>query len=140
MIEDIYELFVDGSLLDDLIQEGLITPLFWTMLGISFAGVILFYYIINSTRFCRPSHWLLTLFFTGLLVFITHLGTCFSMANKQIPRDPNVPPAEMHYLFDQGSSVFFSFALEMFGLAALLFFLMSMAFKWGSRNASRTPF
>jgi hypothetical protein len=137
-MEQIYSLFVDGSLLDDLSDEKLVTPLSIYTFLVSLVGVVLFYYIINSVRFCKKRHWVIMLAISGLVVFIINIATCFSMEGKQIPRDASNPSAG--YLFNQGDSVFFIFSLQMFLFACFYFFILSIIVKWWSTNCRKTPF
>jgi hypothetical protein len=137
-MEQIYSLFVDGSLLDDLSDEKLVTPLSIYTFLVSLVGVVLFYYIINSVRFCKKRHWAIMLGISGLVVFVINIATCFSMEGKQIPRDASNPAAG--YLFNQGDSVFFIFSLQMFLFACFYFFILSIIVKWWSTNCRKTPF
>ena len=137
-----YDLFVDGSLLDDLIDQQLIMSLSLSWLIISLLGVVAFYYgvAIRSNRSKLP-HWFGTLILTSLVVFLVQLFTCISMQNREIPRNPTAKPENITYFFDQGGAVFFVFALEMFSLTVILFFLLSIAIKFvGNHNARKTPF
>ncbi len=141
-MESFYEFFVDGSLLDDLIDQQLLMPVTLSWLIISVLGVLAFYYAvaIRSNQSKLP-YWFGTLIITSLLVFIVQLLTCFSMQNREIPRNPTAKPENITYFFDQGGAVFFVFALEMFALTAVLFFLLSIAIKFvGNHNARKTPF
>jgi hypothetical protein len=141
-MESFYELFVDGSLLDDLIDQQLLIPTTLSWLIISVLGVLVFYYAvaIRPNRSKLP-HWFGTLILTSLLVFSVQLSTCFSMQNREIARNPTAKPENITYFFDQGGSVFFVFALEMLALTAILFFLLSIAVKFvGNHNARKTPF
>lgn len=132
----IYDWFTNGALLDDIIDQGLILPLFWSLFGFSFLSVITYYYLINSPRFSKLSHWFITLSINSLIISIIHFSTCTSMADQQIIRTPG----SAVYYFDQGRSVFFTFALQVFFFAGLLFILFSVVFKWWSTNARKTPF
>ncbi len=134
----IYELFVDGSLLDDLEEAKLIIPLFYPLILIPLAGVGAFYYGINSVRFYKKRHWGITMLSSALIVFIVYISTCISMAGRQIPKDPNNEKAG--FIFNQGDSVFFTFSLQMFVGSCLLFFIFSVILKWWSTNCRRTPF
>jgi hypothetical protein len=133
-----YDLFVDGSLLADLIQERLIMPLSLSTFFIPFLCVIAFYYAINSVRFCKKRHWLITMLINALIVFVVNISTCISMSGKEILRDPSNPAAG--FLFDQGDSVFFIFSLFMFSLSCVYFFIISVIVKWWSTNCRKTPF
>ncbi len=138
MLENFYGLFVDGSLLDDIIDEGLIMSLSLSTFFIPFVGVISFYYLINRVRFSKKRHWALMMLISGVLVLIVNLSTCISMAGKQILRDPSNPAAG--FMFDQGDSVFFMFSLQMFLLSCFYFFIFSIILKWWSTNCRKTPF
>lgn len=137
-IISIYDLFVDSSLLNDLIKEGLIIPLLYPLVLIPLSGVVLFYYIINSVRFYKKRHWGITMLISAMIVFVVYLSTCISMAGQQIPKDPDNEKAG--FLFNQGDSVFFIFSLQMFVVACLFFFIFSIALKWWSTNCRKTPF
>jgi O-antigen ligase len=138
LFENIYALFVDGSLLDDLRDQGLIMPLSLSNFVVPLVGVIAFYYVINSVRFCKKRHWAITMFISALLVFIINISTCVSMAGKQIPVDASNP--EAGFLFSQGNTVFTMFSLQMFLLACFYFFILSIISKWWSTNCRKTPF
>ncbi len=133
-----YDLFVDGSLLDDLIEEGLILSLSLSTFFIPFLGAITFYYIINSVRFCKKRHWLFTMLISALIVFVVNISTCISMAGREILRDKSNP--EAGFLYDQGDSIFFMFSLQMFLLACFYFTILSITVKWWSTNCRKTPF
>lgn len=135
---NIYDLFVDGSLLDDFIEEGLIMSLSLSAFFIPFFGAIAFYYIINSVRFCKKRHWLITMLLSALIVFVVNISTCISMARREILKDKSNP--EAGFLFDQGDSVFFMFSLQMFLLACFYFAIFSIIVKWWSTNCRKTPF
>jgi len=132
----IYDWFTNGALLDDLIDQELILPLFWSLFGVSLLSVIAYYYLINSPRFSKLSHWFITMAISSLLISIIHFSTCTSMVNQQIIRTPG----SAVYYFNQGTSVFFTFALQLFFFAGFLFLLFSVALKWWSTNARKTPF
>jgi hypothetical protein len=133
-----YDLFVDGSLLDDLIEEGLILSLSLSTFFIPFLGAIIFYYIINSVRFCKKRHWLFMMLISALIVFVVNISTCISMAGREILRDKSNP--EAGFLYDQGDSIFFMFSLQMLLLACFYFTILSITVKWWSTNCRKTPF
>lgn len=133
-----YDLFVDGSLLADLIQERLIMPLSLSTFFIPFLCVIAFYYAINSVRFCKKRHWLITMLISALIVFVVNISTCISMAGREILRDKSNP--EAGFLYDQGDSIFFMFSLQMLLLACFYFTILSITVKWWSTNCRKTPF
>lgn len=147
-IISLYDLFANGPLMDDLLDEriDLFGPLLWTMFGVTLVSTLIFYYVLNnqivtrSDRFSKTSYWIIALIVSMLIVFVSHLVTCLQMADKLIPRNPGASPKQVTFLFDQPDSVFFGFALQVAGLSIVLFFLLSMALKWGSSHASNKPF
>ncbi|WP_420151546.1 hypothetical protein [Spirosoma sp.] len=133
-----YNLFVNSSLLEDLYQEELLSPMTWTAIGIAFVVAFAFYiWPFNKVSFSSMGSWLLMTGVSSLLLFIITLVTCYQKANQEIPRDKADP--EQGNLFDQGVSVFLSYAFEMALLTALIFFLISMVMKNFSKNAKHRP-
>ncbi|GAB4023803.1 hypothetical protein [Spirosoma koreense] len=133
-----YNLFVNGNLLEDLYQEELLSPLTWTAIGIAFLVAFAFYiWPFNRVSFSSMGHWLLMTGISALLLFIIALVTCYQKAGQEIPRDEADP--DQGTLFDQGISVFFSYAFEMALLTALIFFIISMIMKNFSKNAKHQP-
>lgn len=130
-----YNWFVDSSLLNDLIEEGLIMPLWLTLIIINLIVVGIFYYL-DTARSSRP-RWFMTIFGIGLIVFGVHFFTCQSMSDRQIPRSTSEG-----FLFDQGTSIFFMFSLQIFFVSLVLFFLLSIVAKnlGFSPNCRKTPF
>lgn len=133
-----YNLFVNSSLLEDLYQEELLSPLTLTAIGIAFVVAIAYYiWPFNKVSFSGLGHWLGMTGISSLLLFIISLVTCYQKANQEIPRDEADP--NQGVLFDQGISVFLSYAFEMALLTALIFFLISMIMKNFSKNAKHRP-
>jgi hypothetical protein len=143
-----YDLFANGPLMDDLLDDriDLFSPLVWTLLGITLGAVVLFYYLLNnrainrSSRFGNLPTWIITLLAVAVMVFAAHAVTLSQMADRLVPRNPGADPKTITYFFDQSGSVFFGFALQVAGLSAVLFFLLSLALKWGSTHAKNVPF
>jgi len=138
LLINFYDLFVDGSLLNDHIEEGLILSISLSTFFIPFLGAVSFYYFIDSVRFCERKHWLFTMFICALIVFVVNISTCISMAGREILKDKSNP--EAGFLYDQGDSVFFMFSLQMFLLACFYFTILSIIVKWWSNNCRKTPF
>ena len=138
----LYEIFVDGSLLDDLIDEKLIVSLSLMSLLVPLLFAVFFYKIYDRVGFSKRRHWLLTMFISSLVVFFWTLITCFTMQNRQIARPVTVMEEnqEVQFMFDQGSSVFFEYSFEMFVLATLYFFIFSLGLRLISTNNRKTPF
>ncbi len=133
-----YNLFVNGSLLEDLYQEELLSPLTWSAIGLAFVVAFAFYiWPFNKVSFSGLSSWLLMTGVSALLLFVITLITCYQKANQDIPRDEADP--NQGTIFDQGISVFLSYAFEMALLTALIFFIISMVLKNFSKNAKHRP-
>lgn len=133
-----YNLFVNGNLLEDLYQEELLSPMTWTAIGLAFVVAFAFYiWPFNKVSFSSMSSWLLMTGVSALLLFVITLITCYQKANQEIPRDEADP--NQGNLFDQGISVFLSYAFEMALLTTLIFFIISMIMKNFSKNAKHRP-
>jgi hypothetical protein len=133
-----YNLFVNSSLLEDLYQEELLSPLTWTAIGLAFVVAFAFYiWPFNRVSFSGLEHWLTMLGVSAVLLFVITLVTCYQKAGQEIPRDEADP--EQGYLFDQGVSTFLSFSFEMALLTAIIFFVTSMVMKNFSKNAKHRP-
>ena len=133
-----YNLFVNSALLEDLYQEELLSPLTWTAVGIAFLVAFAFYiWPLNKVSFSGFGSWLLMLGVSALLLFMITLVTCYQKAGQEIPRDE--ADTNQGFLFDQGVTVFLSYAFSMALLTALIFFLISMVMKNFSKNAKHRP-
>lgn len=133
-----YNLFVNSGLLEDLYQEELLSPLTWTAVGLALVVAFAFYiWPFNRVSFSGFGSWLTMLGVSALLLFVITLVTCYQKANQEIPRDE--ADTNQGFLFDQGVSVFLSYAFSMALLTALIFFLISMVMKNFSKNAKHRP-
>ena len=133
-----YNLFVNSDLLQDLYDEQLLSPLTWSAIGIALVVAFAFYiWPFNKVSFSSFGSWLLMMGVSALLLFVVTLVTCYQKAGQEIPRDE--ADTNQGFLFDQGVSVFLSYAFEMALLTALFFFLISMVMKNFSKNAKHRP-
>ena len=133
-----YNLFVNSALLEDLYQEELLSPLTWSAVGVALVVAFAFYiWPLNRVSFSGLGSWLTMLGVSSLLLFVITLVTCYQKANQDIPRDE--ADTNQGVLFDQGVSVFLSYAFSMALLTALIFFLISMVMKNFSKNAKHRP-
>ena len=146
-IIDFYDLFVNGPLMDDLLDEriDLFGTLFYTLAGSTLVGVVFYYYVLNgrhrrSSKFAAWGYWLAVLLTCAGLTLAAHFVTCLQMAEKLIPRNPKAPANQITYFFDQPDSVFAGFAGQAAGLSIALFFILSILLKWGSGQAKKSPF
>ncbi|RYC68106.1 MULTISPECIES: hypothetical protein [Spirosoma] len=133
-----YNLFVNSALLEDLYQEELLSPMTWTAIGIAFVVAFAFYiWPFNKVSFSGLGSWLLMLGVSALTLFVITLVTCYQKAGQELPRDEADPEQGMY--FDQGISVFLSYAFGMALLTAVIFFVISMIMKNFSKNAKHRP-
>ena len=133
-----YNLFVNSALLEDLYQEELLSPMTLTAIGISLVVAFAFYiWPFNKVSFSGMGSWLLMTGVSAVLLFIVTLVTCYQKAGQDIPRDEADP--DQGTLFDQGISVFLSYAFEMALLTVIIFFIISMVMKNFSKNAKHRP-
>lgn len=136
---NIYDYFVERSLVNDLYTTGLCFPTALTALIIPLIGAIIFYYAINTIRFGELKHWLIAMLACSALVFLAMYLTCTGMESKQILINPDVPQSNINLRFNQGSTVFLTFAVSMFLISCISFLGYSMFLKKGSR-VYKTPF
>ncbi|MBO9637676.1 MAG: hypothetical protein J7576_05875 [Siphonobacter aquaeclarae] len=138
LLYDFYALFAERSLIDDLYDETLLTPLTLMMKGIPLIGAAIFYFGLNKVRYAKFSVWGSMLAACSVLVMIITIVTCNQKAAQEIPRKKGHP--ELGRYFDQGGSVFFGFGFEMLLLSALVFFVVSLIIKNLSTNNRKIPF
>lgn len=114
----------------------------WT-LSISLVIGVLYYYIINSSRFHRWWSWLIMLFSNSLL--------CFFFAYRWIIEDfkNNLIGDCLLYQRDEAGTIiesyitdssFWGFSLANAIISLFLFFMLSMLLKWRSVNCRKSPF
>jgi hypothetical protein len=141
-LENFYGIFVNGALLDDLIETGLILPLTSTFLIIPAIIGFFFYKVIDSVKYSKQKHWVFVWLVSGALTFICSFATCIGMQNEEILRANLDLDAvqDDQFLFDQGIGVFSVFSVETFILSLLLFLLFSLLLKRFSTNNRRNPF
>jgi hypothetical protein len=116
---------------------GLIT------LAVSLAFVLIYYYVINHTRFAQWWHWLIVLLISGIAnLFIGYGWTISDFLNGAISdclmytRDEN---GEIVSQLIHGIDCWL-FGLANFVISVLFFFVLSFVFKWWSRNCKHSPF
>jgi hypothetical protein len=139
---NLYELFVDGALLDDLIDEKMIVTFSVMSLLVPLTFALLFYKLYDRVGFSKRRHWLVVMFSSGMIVLLWILTACFTKENEQIPRPTAVVEEnqEVQFMFDQGTSVFLEYSFEMLVLAFIYFFIFSLGLRLISTNNRKTPF
>ena len=126
LLAPIYEFFYySDPFSDDIFSEGLYSPLALGGIIISFALVILFYYIINRPSFSRWYHWGIILLSTFIINFIIAM---ILPKNRFIAR-------ELEYFMED----YLVFAFFNAIIACLFFLIFSFLFRWWSTNAKGTP-
>ena len=119
-------------------QSGYAFVGFW-LIGITIAVAVLFYYVINSSRFQRWYHWLIILGINALINFLVAYNlTKGDLDAGKIPECFVTDPNTQQSLIDSTSCVGFGFANVI--VATLFFITISFAVRWWSTNASTTPF
>jgi len=112
--------------------------------------LILYYKVIDHPRLNRWWHWLIFLLLTSVISILTGLGytysklnggfipACFTHSEVQTAQDGSIYGVE-------GTEILFNYNCWQFGIAnaiiaIALFFILSLGFKWGSRNSKYSPF
>ena len=129
---------VNRSLLDDLYLKTLLTPLTLVTLGVPLSFALIFYFLMDRARFARLTPWVLMLTGAAVLTAIVVYEVCRETAHKMEPRNPANP--NEGFFFDQGGGVFFTFALLLLVLSALLYFLFSILLRKFSTHLRFVPF
>ncbi|MBC7447417.1 MAG: hypothetical protein H7330_05105 [Hymenobacteraceae bacterium] len=103
----------------------------WQMLGLTLGLAVIFYYVVYGPPYLGRQNaqkvtWVLFLLFAaGLGAVVAAYG---AYANEAVSAEP----------VSRSYRTYFAMANAL--VAALWFFLWSLAVKWQSRNASKTPF
>lgn len=142
-MELLYSLFVESRLMEDLVDKrvDLFSPLFLAMIAITFLGFVVFYYVLNNklvtraNKFANNSYWLLVFSITLVIVFLSHFITCTRWSGKHLARNPEADDPSITYFFDESYLAFSKFALGATLISALLFYLLSLFFKFRSDHA-----
>lgn len=115
----------------------------WLTLGISFALVLVYYYVFNHPRFCKWWSWLITLIVNSVIALFAGFGIVYSKYSQ------GAIPQDLMYTFDDSGNIvaykivesnIWGFGLANFFIAAIVFVIFSAFFKWGSSNAKHIPF
>lgn len=142
MEESLYSFYdflnVNRSLLDDLYNETLLTPLTLTTVGMALGFALVFYFLMDRARFARLAPWAILLTVEAVLTALVVYQVCSQAAHHMKQRDAANPNAG--FFFDQGGGVFFTFALLLLVLSALLYFLFSILLRKFSTHLRFVPF
>lgn len=128
-----------GDILPFQSTSNMFVSVGWSMLAISAFLFLLYYYIINHPRLCHWWAWMLFWLVNGVVNFIVGWSWTLSRLNSGDmdiiePGTGNIvsPP------IDEWNCLYFGIANAILSLGIML--LLSIAFKWWSKNCSRSPF
>lgn len=142
MEESLYSFYqflnVNRSLLDDLYNATLLTPLTLTMVGLAVGFALIFYFLMDRSRFARLLPWVLMLLGGATLTAVVAYTACNRGAHNMRLRDP--ANQSLGFFFDQGGGVFFTWALLLFVLCGLLYFLISLFLRKLTTHLRFVPF
>lgn len=111
----------------------------WTMLGISLAIVLIFYYAVNHPRL---NHW----WGWGIFLTVNALINCivgWQLVLKDYYEGKMVtidPATNLQTPLNIGESEILCFGVSNMFLSILAFIIFTFIFKWWSSNCSRSPF
>ena len=111
----------------------------FTMLGISLAVVLIYYYAVNHPRLNNWWGWLIFLGINAVINFIVGWQWVLRdyYVNKMVTIDPSTNSLVS---LNIGRSEILCFGVSNMILSILVFIIFSFIFKWRSSNCSRAPF
>jgi hypothetical protein len=111
----------------------------FTMLGVSLAMVLIYYYLINHPRLNNWWGWCIFLVVNAVINFF--IGWQWVLRayydGKMVTLDP---ATNLETPLNIGESEILCFGVSNMFLSILAFFILSFCFKWWSSNCSRAPF
>jgi hypothetical protein len=131
----IYELgdtFYWGNFSDCLLDNNLYMHVGIVLVISSLVGMLIYYYVINSTRWDQWYHWLVSVVIVGIInavyaywAILSKLEIVYAEAGAD-----KVP----------FTTEFFNFSVVDFLWSLVLCFVFSLLLKWKSTNCRKTPF
>lgn len=110
-----------------------------SMLGISLAVAVIYYYVINHPRLNNLWGWLIFIAINAAINFF--LGWDWVMKDFYEDKMVTIDPAtNLRVPLNIGETDIIFFGVSNMLLSIVAFFLFSCCIKWWSRNCSRTPF
>jgi hypothetical protein len=136
----IFKALFNRQLVEDIYKESSFSQFFWILIVVTLLGCLFFYRnpFAFRTRFYKFNHWFTTGIITGFICFAWSILICLLEAQERLPREVNDPTLGEY--FDSGFSVFLPFGLTLWVISFVLYFLLSIGFRYLSLNASKTPF
>ena len=122
------------SNIQDFVQDKNQLPLLWLVaLGTALCVFVFYYFILNHPKINRLWHWFIALAIPVLFVFLYSRGVVMADINgtSTHPIDPTLNIASNNATM---------FGLYNGVLSGMFFFLLSIVFRFGSKNCKNTPF
>ena len=111
----------------------------WSMFGISFAMVLIYYYVINHPQL---NHWwggIIFLVINGIINFI--VGWQWVLKDYYDGKMITIDPAtNLQMPLNIGESEIIYFGVSNMFISVIVFIVFSFILKWWSTNCSRAPF
>lgn len=111
----------------------------WSMFGISFAMVLIYYYVINHPQLNHWWGWIIFLVINGIINFI--VGWQWALKDYYDGKMITIDPAtNLQMPLNIGESEIIYFGVSNMFISVIAFIVFSFILKWWSTNCSRAPF
>lgn len=111
----------------------------WSMFGISFAMVLIYYYVINHPQLNHWWGWIIFLVINGIINFI--VGWQWVLKDYYDGKMITIDPAtNLQMPLNIGESEIIYFRVSNMFISVIAFIVFSFILKWWSTNCSRAPF
>lgn len=111
----------------------------WSMFGISFAMVLIYYYVINHPQLNHWWGWIIFLVINGIINFI--VGWQWVLKDYYDGKMITIDPAtNLQMPLNIGESEIIYFGVSNMSISVIVFIVFSFILKWWSTNCSRAPF
>lgn len=111
----------------------------WSMFGISFAMVLIYYYVINHPQLNHWWGWIIFLVINGIINFI--VGWQWVLKDYYDGKMITIDPAtNLQMPLNIGESEIIYFGVSNRFISVIAFIVFSFILKWWSTNCSRAPF
>ena len=111
----------------------------WSMFGISFAMILIYYYVINHPQLNHWWGWIIFLVINGIINFI--VGWQWVLKDYYDGKMITIDPAtNLQMPLNIGESEIIYFGVSNMFISVIAFIVFSFILKWWSTNCSRAPF
>lgn len=111
----------------------------WSMFGISFAMVLIYYYVVNHPQLNHLWGWIIFLVINGIINFI--VGWQWVLKDYYDGKMITIDPAtNLQMPLNIGESEIIYFGVSNMFISVIAFIVFSFILKWWSTNCSRAPF